>query len=209
MNTYVTGIVLAAYVSLIIELVLLHVPSVASNLKILVADKDVVAGYSSKYRAVFSYSLPVKILLFLLPVIVVWLLFLFPLLVIICCPDPLTDYMYLPGIWAQLAGASLVISGRAMTIWSVLGIRSANNSSRDLSVLTMSGVFRWSRNPGLLGMFMLIAGLWIIMPSITMAAAVLIYIAHMDFKVRMEEDFLSNRFGEAFDDYRSRTRRYL
>jgi protein-S-isoprenylcysteine O-methyltransferase Ste14 len=58
-------------------------------------------------------------------------------------------------------------------------------------------------------MYFFAIGLWLTTPSMAMLAAIGVYAAHMHFKVLMEEDFLANRFGQAYTDYRLRTGRYL
>jgi protein-S-isoprenylcysteine O-methyltransferase Ste14 len=57
-------------------------------------------------------------------------------------------------------------------------------------------------------MYVFVAGLWLAAPSLTMLAGIVIYVVHMHFKVRMEENFLENRFGESYVAYCRRTSRY-
>lgn len=148
-------------------------------------------------------------LLFMIPLIVIYGVFLLPLLVIVYRADPLSDYAYTPGLAADAVGIAFIVVGRVITLWSVFSIRSANPQQDQSYALRTDGVFRWSRNPGLFGMFVFVIGLWLIAPSAIMAIGILVYLAYMDFKVRMEEDFLLNRFGELYVDYCSGTRRYL
>jgi protein-S-isoprenylcysteine O-methyltransferase Ste14 len=102
-----------------------------------------------------------------------------------------------------------VVCGRVLALGAVLTIRRANSQSDDSFYLHTTGPFRWSRNPGLLGMYLFVGGLWLITPSATLLLGIVLYVAYMDFKVRMEEDFLANRFGSSYAAYRLRTGRYL
>jgi protein-S-isoprenylcysteine O-methyltransferase Ste14 len=58
-------------------------------------------------------------------------------------------------------------------------------------------------------MYTFVLGLWLATPSLAMLCGILVYVVHMDFKVRLEEDFLANTVGEGYRLYERRTRRYL
>ena len=109
----------------------------------------------------------------------------------------------------QAAGVVLIVLGRIVTLYSVLTIRSGNRQREESFLLHTTGLFRWSRNPGLVGMYLFIVGLWLAMPSLAMAGGIVVYVVYMDFKVHMEEDFLLNQFGQEYANYRNRTGRYL
>ena len=53
------------------------------------------------------------------------------------------------------------------------------------------------------------AGFWLAMPSVLFVLGIAVYMTHMHFKVRLEEDYLCNRFGSDFVHYRDNTPRYL
>jgi protein-S-isoprenylcysteine O-methyltransferase Ste14 len=58
-------------------------------------------------------------------------------------------------------------------------------------------------------MYMFVSGLWLAAPSVAMLCGMAVYVVHMDFKVRMEEDYLGNTIGEPYRSYQQRTPRYL
>jgi protein-S-isoprenylcysteine O-methyltransferase Ste14 len=75
-------------------------------------------------------------------------------------------------------------------------------------MLHTGGLFSRMRNPGLVGLYIFIFGIWISIPSIYFLLGILFYIGYMHFKVLMEEDFLTNRYGSSYNEYISKTRRY-
>jgi protein-S-isoprenylcysteine O-methyltransferase Ste14 len=209
MTTWVAVLVVAGYASLALELTVLHVASVASSRRIWSAPPELVAGYSPPFRRVFDLPLPARLAAFGLPLLLVYGVYTYPLLVLARGPDLLGDYLFAPGVWSDVLGVVLIVLGRALALSAVLAVRRENEQTGASFRLHTAGPFRWSRNPGLLGMYAFAGGLWFTAPSAAMAFGILVYVAYMDFKVRMEEDFLSNKFGRPYAEYRLRTGRYL
>lgn len=208
MADHVVVIVLIAYASLVVELTLLRVSSVASAASIWTAETPLVARFSEKYRKIFARGKPAKLLL-AAPLIVVYAVYAYPLLVIALGPDPLGDYLFMPAFIANSAGITLIAVGRGVAIAAALTLRRQHQSTEGPVALETSGLFRWSRNPGLVGMYLFVGGIWLTMPSASLAAGIVVYAVYMDVKVRMEEDFLANSFGRRYVDYRIKTGRYL
>lgn len=201
-------IVLLAYASLALELAVFPVPSVASSLRIW-SPGALRHAYSPQYRRLFELRRPLRLMIIVPPLLVLYSLYAYPLATVWLGSDLLGDYVFAPRPATNAAGAALVVIGRAVTFTSVLAMRRPNPESGGASGLHTSGPFRWSRNPGLVGSYLFVSGIWLTMPSAGLAAAIVFYVAYMDFKVRMEEDFLRNRFGAAYDEYAARTGRYL
>ena len=208
MELIVRLLILAAYASILIELSVLHVPSVASFRSIWVADDDVTTWYSKKYQRLFRLGRPMKIALFLPPLLAVYAVFLFPIPIALFDVQPPLGFAFEPHTALRWTAIALILAGRIVTLITVASMTRASPSPDSCSLQT-SGPFRFSRNPGLAGMFMMFAGFWIALPSLIFLAGILIYVVYMDFKVRMEEDFLANRFGAEFQTYREKTSRYL
>ena len=203
-----TTIELVAYASLALELTVLHVPSIASSSSIWSRPPAVEAAYSPSYRALFSMSCPKKVMLFGLPVLVIYGVYLYPLLTLWGPPDPLGDHVLATSVISNALAALLIVVGRVITLGSVLTLRKESRRAAAAPVLHTGGPFRHSRNPGLVGMYVFVAGLWLAGPSLTMLGGILIYVIYMDFKVRMEEDYLQNRFGGSYQAYRQSASRY-
>jgi protein-S-isoprenylcysteine O-methyltransferase Ste14 len=206
MPTPVALVILLAYASLAVELTWLHVPSVASSRNLWLRPPELVAGYSRAYGAVFAWPWLKKTVLLTLPLIAAYGVYVYPLVALWGPYDPLGDHAFRTGPFSAALAVTLIVAGRVITLASVVSIRGATPTLT--SPLHTSGPFRYSRNPGLVGMYLFVAGLWLAAPSSIMLAGIAIYIGHMHFKVRMEENFLENRFGEPYLDYCRRTSRY-
>jgi len=91
----------------------------------------------------------------------------------------------------------------------MIAIRKNNKQEGASFHLHTTNKFGVIRNPGLVGLYIFMLGLWLLLPSIYFLVGILIYMAHMHFKVLMEEDFLSNHYGVAYRQYFQKTKRYL
>lgn len=208
MPGHVVAVVSIAYVSLVGELAVLRVGSVASSASIWKADPMLVGRYSEKYQRLLTAGRSTK-LLAAGPLVVVYAVFAFPIVAVGFGPDPLGDYVFTPSQTSELAGLALVVLGRVLALAAALVLRRREDRGNGPIALETSGPFRWSRNPGLVGMYVFVIGMWLVMPSAGFAVAIGIYAVYMDRKVRMEEDYLANAFGRRYLEYCMKTRRYL
>ena len=72
------------------------------------------------------------------------------------------------------------------------------------------GPFRYSRNPMYLGFVLVLAGIGILLGSLTPLFVIPAFAALMDRQfIQMEEQMLRAAFGAKWQDYASRTRRWL
>jgi hypothetical protein len=112
-------VVLAAYVSLLVEITCLPIPSEASTWQLLAHSGDGGAGALAAAR---RRSFAVKVLSYALPTMVGVVLFLVPLL---CIAVPSVRAVLCP--WQHpagtVAGVALVVLGRVVTFTSVLQLR--------------------------------------------------------------------------------------
>jgi len=103
----------------------------------------------------------------------------------------------------------MVLLGRYISLASVWKIRQNNEQKGDSFELHTEGFFGRFRNPGLLGLYISFLGIWLVLPQPFFAICLLVYVRYMHEKVLMEEDFLRNKFGVAYDKYYATTNRYL
>jgi len=76
--------------------------------------------------------------------------------------------------------------------------------------LVTDGMFAFSRNPMYVGFVLVLVGLALCLGSITAFPVIPIFIAVMDFVfIRPEEKMLEQTFGDAFNKYRKRVRRWI
>ncbi len=116
----------------------------------------------------------------------------------------------------RIAGVLMLTGlGAAIAIAGVIGFRRANTTIHPLqpertTALVQSGIYRYSRNPMYLGLVCLLLAwaLWLSAPVALIGP--LIFVGWIQqFQIRPEERALSDRFGDEFDAYRQRVRRWL
>lgn len=201
----VDGLVLAAYASLLLELLVFPIPSEASTWQLLAsggeqAPSGLAADELARAR---RRTTPAKLLSYLLPTALGVALFLVPLAGMFVAP--LRDLLTCPPQSASSwSGVVLIALGRTVTFTSVLQLRAARREPRGLA----HGLFRWSRNPGLVGMYGFYAGLCLVCLSPYMALGFPLYVANMHRRVRMEESHLEQRLGDSWRAYRGAVPRY-
>ncbi len=118
----------------------------------------------------------------------------------------------IPEAWTVL-GAILIVAGIAVM---VLGDRQFKKVSTAInpfdrpSVLVTSGVFRVSRNPMYLAMIVILIGgalAWGTLSTFIVPPALALLLSRKF--ILMEEAALSQAFGEEYDGYKGRVRRWL
>jgi Putative protein-S-isoprenylcysteine methyltransferase len=116
--------------------------------------------------------------------------------------------LLLRGIGAVLVLACVLLAFAAAGRFSRVGTGIVPFS--EATTLVVEGPFRFSRNPMYLAMVGVLAGLALVAGSLS------VWIVPLGFWfwlqtafVRQEEVFMAARFGEAYEDYRRRVRRWL
>jgi protein-S-isoprenylcysteine O-methyltransferase Ste14 len=78
------------------------------------------------------------------------------------------------------------------------------------TTLVTNGVFGWTRNPMYLGFVFILLGIWMVFGSATPGVVVVMFAALMDgVYVPPEERKLAATFGDAWQAYQRRTRRWV
>lgn len=201
-------LVVLLYLTLVLELTVFHVPSVASSLNIWNPKEDILQYYSRNFADIFRIPKWKKFCLFVLPLCVVYLTYFFPIFLFF---QPKIDLalVYTPNFVLQTLGIVCMLIGRFITFSSVLTIRKHNQQKEDSFTLHTNGKFSRMRNPGLVGLYLFLFGIWCSLPSLYFLIGIVLYAVYMHFKVLMEEDFLTNRYGEDYKQYFIKTNRYF
>lgn len=114
--------------------------------------------------------------------------------------------------WTWL-GAIPIIAGVALAVAGFRGLRKAGTTVNPLGQptnLVTGGVYKYSRNPIYLGLTLILAGAWLIMGTVSGIAAVILFVVAVDrLHIRREESVLKEKFGREFEEYCSRTGRWL
>jgi protein-S-isoprenylcysteine O-methyltransferase Ste14 len=120
---------------------------------------------------------------------------------------------FFPGRSAQIAGVIIVVLGFLIGGSGIIEMRRAHTSPdpRELTTaLVVKGVFRYTRNPLYLSMFVFFLGiavfldvLWLILLS-----PVLLFVVERG-TVKPEELYLERKFGEVYLQYKKHVRRWI
>jgi protein-S-isoprenylcysteine O-methyltransferase Ste14 len=132
------------------------------------------------------------------------------------CVYALASYTFLDSRLSQVNTAGLLFPlalvlmmiGFLLVVFSMpfLGQRSFG---REVGSLRTSGLYRYSRNPQLVGGFFFIVGYALLWPSWKGALWASLWLVITHLMVRGEEEHLENVFGTEYRNYCARTPRYL
>ena len=149
------------YISLFIELYFYSIPSIVSTKKILKPDQSITDHFSENIKNLLNWSLPIKILVFVFPMLFIYLLHLLPVYILydlICNEKPIQNTF-----WICWIGIVLVLFGRIISHIYLANIKKIKK--KDFNGFITSGLFKFSRNPGLLGLYISFLGFYAIKPS--------------------------------------------
>lgn len=122
-----------------------------------------------------------------------------------------TRWPRFPGSWLQVSiGTVAGVVGLALFFAGVGVFGSlARMVGRRVDVLKQSGVYRYSRNPQLVGYGVFILAFVIIWPSWRTSMATLLYAAIAHVMSSVEERHLRKQYGASYEAYCERTPRYV
>lgn len=111
---------------------------------------------------------------------------------------------------ARVAGYVLLISGVGILLWAVLTLRAARTTvlpTQSASALVTSGPYRFRRHPIYLAEMLILLGLAELTKIIWIAILVPVFAALIiRLAILPEEQHLEVKFGQAYRDYKARTR---
>ncbi|GLR71316.1 methyltransferase family protein [Agaribacter marinus] len=212
---FVFFILVVTYLSILFEIVVLPVPSVASTYQLLFVNK-VDAGVlkfekDGLLRKTRQLPLLLKLGMLLIPTVLSVLNFVFPISVFFI-PLEWVDMIIiheLKSTFVLITAVLFILAGRIIAIGSVINIRNKNTQQDDSFDLKTSGIFGFSRNPILIGMYICYWGIFLLVPNWITLLGFILYSVNMHFRILLEEDFLRSMFGDKFDKYFDNTRRYI
>jgi protein-S-isoprenylcysteine O-methyltransferase Ste14 len=140
------------------------------------------------------------------PVLYKWFIAIMLVSIFLSVPKQVHFPYNLIGIILFVAGAYIAVDTKRMF----------NKTSTPVSHLAApvklhtNGIFRLTRNPMYLGISIGLAGIAIVTGILFNLAFSILYLILMDvFFVRQEEEKLENEFGESYQHYKNRVRRWL
>lgn len=191
---------IAAYATLLLELTVFPIPSEASTWQLLAGREGTIAPTLQQVHATARSR---RLLTLLLPTALGVLAWLLPLLVMLVPSWRPTLAIAMPEA-AVVIGIAAIVLGRAITFGSVLQLRAAKRRER-----LPAGLFRHSRNPGLVGMYVCYLGLMLGYGLPLLALVLPLYLGNMHRRVRLEEAQLEFAHDASWRDYAARVPRYL
>lgn len=145
-------------------------------------------------------------------------------------PPPILALLFLGAMWGvdrflSIGNIEIPASGVIAILLVVLGFgiaisatglfRNAGTTVNPLdptqaSSLVTSGIFGYTRNPMYLGLFMLLTAWMIWLGNLSNLLLLAAFVWYMTtFQIKPEEEALSTLFGEPYDAYRSKVRRWI
>ena len=107
------------------------------------------------------------------------------------------------------------ISAIALAVFSMLAFRRASTTidpyhPEEASHLVIDGVFSYSRNPMYVSLALVLIGWLIWLGSIYNVAVLALFVAYITyFQIKPEEEAMRSLFGESYEHYYSKVRRWI
>ncbi|KXO06912.1 MULTISPECIES: isoprenylcysteine carboxylmethyltransferase family protein [Marinobacter] len=124
-----------------------------------------------------------------------------------------SGYFAFPG--KVLLFAVVLIAGIVIALMGVLAFRRAGTTvdprtPHKTNSLVVNGVYRHTRNPMYVGFLMILAAWWLYLGSVFAALLLPLYVLYMNrFQIKPEERHMRDLFGDQFNQYAERVRRWL
>lgn len=116
------------------------------------------------------------------------------------------------GFTAKVIGSLIVIIGLSLCRLAQVTIGKSWRVGIDENAkpgLVTKGIYSLIRNPTYSGLYLLCAGVFIILPSVLVSYWILVFVIMMEFQVRCEEEYLESQYGSEFQEYKTKTKRYI
>jgi protein-S-isoprenylcysteine O-methyltransferase Ste14 len=122
----------------------------------------------------------------------------------------------LPRLWVsgivQWIGIILCFAGLLIFLFALISFGNAwrvGIDDKKSDRLVTNGIFAYSRNPIFLFMNMYFAGVFLTYPNILFLAFFLCFAAGIHMQILNEEKFLRSKFGQEYESYLKKVRRYI
>ncbi len=141
-----------------------------------------------------------------------------PLLFLICCLAMLALHQWLPilvlfSIPDNLLGLLPLGIGFAISLrgaWQFVAEKTNLHAFKEPDLLVVSGIFRFTRNPMYLGLTLALGSIAILLGGLSAWLPAILFFAVADrCYIPQEERAMSDKFGDAYQDYQSQTRRWI
>ena len=177
-------IIIAIYLSFLIDLVLFPVQSEASTMSLMRS------GESRKNSFLLAILWLVSIVTYITPLGI--------------SVSQLTGNGFLPVSPLASMGVAFAILGRVVSLWGTFSIRKPG-----VDGLVTQSAFRWTRNPISLGIHITLLGLLLVYAASLLWIGFIAFLINIHIRILLEERHLKKRFGSEYQAYVQSTPRYI
>jgi protein-S-isoprenylcysteine O-methyltransferase Ste14 len=129
-------------------------------------------------------------------------------------PDFLLTYApyFYQATWSELVGIGLILFSAVICFVAQINMKESWRIGLDTSSndpLVHNGLYRFSRNPIYLTIFIALAGLFLTMPNWISLSLGLACVPTIQTQVRLEEQFLLSKHGDKYREFCRRVRRWI
>ena len=120
-------------------------------------------------------------------------------------------YSLLP-IWLQIVGCVIGYIGDfifANAVWTMRDSWRAGLAREDQTKMVTRGIYKISRNPAFLGFDLMYIGICLCFFHPILFVFTIWAIVMLHLQIRQEEKYLAEVFGQEYQNYKAKTRRYL
>lgn len=147
----------------------------------------------------------------LVPALVFWTVLVIITALGIDLPVIISHYV-IDVLWLKYAGIILCFIGLIIFLAALISFGKAwriGIDEKNSNELVSAGIFKYSRNPIFLFMDLYFTGIMLIYPNIVFIIIAVCTIAGIHLQILREEQFLLNKFGEKYIEYKKQTKRYF
>jgi len=114
-------------------------------------------------------------------------------------------------VFHGILGAGLLAAGNLLTLVAVRALKThvRFHPFGETTRLYTSGIYAHLRNPITAGLGLIFIGFVLCVPSAAMLAATAAFWLNAEFRIRMEEKYLAQAFGDAYQQYRRQVGKYF
>ncbi len=123
---------------------------------------------------------------------------------------PVHQYVHTPAAYAGLIPVLVGIAMAAVSAGMFMKVDTGLEPFDEATTLVTGGLFRFTRNPMYMGMFLMLFGVALLLGNLSALLPLLLFILVIQYNfVLGEERFLEAAFGQQYLDYKSEVRRWL
>lgn len=185
---YIELFIVLIYLSFAVDFLVIPIDSEAST-KSLISKDDDKKGFIKKSVLILVFSIN---LIFYLSPLLMSLLRIFD-----------QEYLSLASRPVIYLGCITTVLGRVISLFGSYVLR------KNITHLTTTSIFKWSRNPIALGMHLTILGLILMIGNWFLFIGLILSIWNIHLKIKIEELYLIKKYGMSYNNYMCQTPRYL